>query len=29
MTELDAVFAIDICAYAKMSNHYHPVLRVK
>jgi len=28
ITELDAVFAIDICAYAIMSNHYHLVLRV-
>nr|WP_051560147.1 transposase [Marinobacterium jannaschii] len=28
IAELDAVFAIDICAYAIMSNHYHLVLRV-
>ncbi len=26
---LAAVFSIDICAYAIMSNHYHVVLRVK
>lgn len=28
MTELAAVFAMDICAYAVMSNHYHLVLYV-
>ncbi len=28
IAQLDAVFAIDICAYAIMSNHYHLVLRV-
>ena len=28
ITRLAAVFAIDICAYAIMSNHYHLVLRV-
>ncbi len=28
ITQLAGVFAIDICAYAIMSNHYHLVLRV-
>jgi REP element-mobilizing transposase RayT len=28
LRELEDVFAIDICAYAIMSNHYHLVLRV-
>ncbi|MEH6446905.1 MAG: transposase, partial [Oceanospirillaceae bacterium] len=28
LAELDAVFCIDICAYAIMSNHYHVVLYI-
>jgi hypothetical protein len=28
LTEIDAVFCIDICAYAVVSNHYHLVLYI-
>jgi REP element-mobilizing transposase RayT len=28
LTEIDAVFCIDVCAYAIMSNHYHLVLYI-
>ena len=28
LSELESIYAIDICAYAIMSNHYHLVLRV-
>jgi hypothetical protein len=28
MRELTGIFAVDLCSYAVMSNHYHIVIRV-